>query len=128
MRVPALIAGLLSLAMFGCAKPYKVETFKSPAEGVFFTVETYNGGPGPLGTDITKVYAHLERDGKSTRIPVLEGDSLTVSRVIWTSPHDDTICLDGGFTDIFHNQVTLDLGGRRGHSVTIHNRLREHCP
>ena len=114
--------------MFGCAKPYKVESFKSPAKGVFLTVETYNGGPGPLGTDITKVYANFEHGGRSTRKSVLEGDSLTVSKVIWSSPYDDTICLDGGFTDIFRNQVTLDLGDRGGHLVNIHNRLREHCP
>lgn len=113
--------------MSGCARPYRVETFKSPTEGVFFTVETYGGGPGPLGSDITKVYAHLERHGKSTRIPVLEGD-ITVEKIIWNAPNDTTICLGYGTTDIFHNQVTLILGDSPEDSDTVHSRLDEHCP
>lgn len=124
-RVTTLL--LLSLAVYGCAGPYRVKTFQSPTAGVFVTVETHNGGPGPLGSDITKVYAHFERHGKSTRIMLLEGD-ISVSKVIWNSPHDDTICLNGGFTDIFHNQVTLILGNTLEDSVTIHTHLDEHCP
>ena len=104
---------LLSMVVSGCARPDKVTTFESPTAGVFFTVEKNNGGPGPLGSDVTKVYAHLERHGKSTRILVLEGDSLSVSKVIWNTPHDDSICLDGGISDTFHNQVTLILGDRQ---------------
>jgi len=104
-----------------------VETFQSGVQGVFITVETYNGGPGPLGSDTTKVYAHFQRHGKSTSIIVLEGD-IVVSKVIWNSPHDDTLCLDGGFTDIYRNQVTLILGNTPGDSVTIHSHLNEHCP
>ena len=118
---------LLSLVASGCARPYKVETFRSPTEGVFFTVETYNGGPGPLGSNVTKVYAHFERHGKSTRAVVLEGDSLTIPRIAWNATHDATICLDTGITDIFHNEVTLILGNGQGDSVAIHNRLDDHC-
>jgi len=119
---------LLSLVVSGCARPAKVTTFESPKAVVFFTVETYDGGPGPLGSDVTKVYAHFERHGKSTRILVLEGDSLTVSKIIWNTPHDDSICLDGGITDTFHNQVTLILGDSQEDSETIRNHLDEHCP
>jgi hypothetical protein len=130
MKAQGLVAGLglLSLMLSGCArKPYKVETFGSPTKGMFFTVETYDGGPGPLGSDITKVYAHLQRDGKSTRIPVLEGD-VTVAKVVWNSPNDDTICLGYGTTDIFHNQVTLVAGDGPDDSQTIYSHLDEHCP
>lgn len=118
---------LLSLIVFGCARPNKVETFKSGIVGIFYTVEIYDGGPGPLGTDTTRVYAHFQNHGKSTTTPVLEGD-LTVSNVIWDSPHDATICLKNGITDIFHNRVTLILGDSQNDSVTIHNHLDEHCP
>ena len=118
----------LSLVMSGCTRPYNVKTFKSPAAGVFFTVETYDGGPGPLGSDIIKIYAHFERNWKSTRLSVLEGDSLTISKIIWNTPSDDTICLNGGITDRFSNQVTLILGDTQQDSVTIHNHLDEHCP
>jgi hypothetical protein len=119
---------LLILGISGCARPYKIETFKSPTAGVFYTVEIYNGGPGPLGSDVTKVYAHFERNGKSTRISVLEGDSLTVSKIIWNTSQDDTICLDGGITERFSNQVTLILGDTQEDAVTIRNHLDERCP
>lgn len=130
MKAQGLVAGLglLSLMLTGCArKPYKVETFSSPTKGVFFTVETYDGGPGPLGSDITKVYAHLQRDRKSTKIPVLEGD-VTVAKIIWNAPDEDTICLGYGTTDIFHNQVTLIAGDSPNDIQIIHSRLDEHCP
>ena len=128
MKTPAIITVLLCLAMSGCEKPYKVETLHTPVKGVYFTVATYSGGSGLLGTDTTKVYAHFVRDGGSARSLVLEGDSLTVSRIIWRPPNIATICLDGGLTAIFHNQVTLDLSGGRRQYLTIRNRLREHCP
>jgi len=120
-----LVGGLLTS---GCSKPYKIETFQSPTKGLYFTVETYNGGPGPLGSDITKVYANFELFDRSKRIAVLEGDSLTVSKIIWNTPHDDMICLNGGITDIFHNQVTLILGDMPEDSETVYSHLDEHCP
>lgn len=113
--------------MCGCARPYNVKTFKSATAGIFYTVETFEGGPGPLGTDTTKVYAHFEHQRKSTKIAVLEGD-LTVSNVIWNSPYEVTICLANGITDVFHNRVTLIVGDTQDDSVTIHNHLEEHCP
>ena len=119
---------LLGLVMTGCGRREKVETFSSPTNGIFFTVETYDGGPGPLGSDTTKVYAHFERHGKSTTVPVLVGDNLTISKIIWNTSYDDTICLNSGFTDTFHNEVTLILGNAPGDSQTIHNYLEEHCP
>ncbi len=129
MRAAALIAALLCLGMAGCARPDRVETFKSPTAGIYLTVDTYNGGPGPLGSDYTRVFAHFERQGKSARALVLGGDSLTVSRIIWDSPDDDTLCINSdSFTDSFSNQVTLIVGNSLRDSVTIHSRLREHCP
>jgi hypothetical protein len=126
-RAVLFYSALLSLAIFGCTRPDKIETFKSPTEGISFTVESYNGGPGPLGSDITKVYAKFERHGKSRRIQVLEGDSLSIKKIIWNAPFDDTICLSGGITDRFRNQVTLILGDSLEDSVTLHNHLDEHC-
>lgn len=127
MRGIASLTAVLCVAMAGCARPNKVETFRSPTEGLFLTVETYygHGAPSP---DITKVYAHLERRGRSKKIAVLEGEDLTVSKILWDSPHDDTLCLDGGFTDTFRNEVTLIVRDGPRDSVTLHSRLREHCP
>jgi hypothetical protein len=126
MKATALIMVFLSLAMAGCAKPNKVWVSESPTKGLFFTVETYYGRGAP-SPDITKVYAHFERHGNSGRIAVLEGEDLTVSKIVWNAPHEDTICIDRGFTDTFRNQVTLIVGNSLQDSVTIHSRLREHC-
>ena len=103
--------------MLGCRKPDFVTISKSPAEGVFYTVEVSNGVG--LASDTTRVYAHLERHGKSRKTLVLEGDDLTVGKIIWNNPHDATFCLDGGFTNIFLNQVTLNVGNGTDDAETI---------
>jgi hypothetical protein len=96
---------------------------QSPAEGVFCTVETFYGH-GAADSDFTRVYAHLERSGKSKKVLVLSGTNITVSKIIWTSPHEDTICLEGGITDTFRTAVTLFAGDA---SETIRSHLDEHC-
>jgi hypothetical protein len=111
--------------MFGCRKPDSVIMNKSPTEGVFYTVEISKGVG--LASDTTRVYAHLERHRESRKTLVLEGDDLTVDKIIWNNPHDATLCLDGGFTNIFLNQVTLDVDDGPADSETIYNHLREHC-
>jgi hypothetical protein len=116
-----LVVSLIS----GCAKPDHVMTIKSPTVGVFYTVETFRAG-GPT-SDTTRVYAHLERNGKTKRMLVLDGGNLTVTKIIWNNPHDATLCLDGGITETFRNQVTLIVGDAPDDSETINNHLREHC-
>ena len=116
-----------TLVGFGCARPNRITAFKSPTDGVFFTVETYYGH-GPLSSDITRVYAHFERNGKATKVLILDGDNLTVTNVIWKGPREDTLCLNGGTTSTFHNQVTLILGDSPDKSETIHSYIQEYCP
>jgi hypothetical protein len=113
------IAGLLT----GCARPDHVMRIESPASGVFYTVETFHGH-GPAVSDFTRVYAHLERNGKAKKMLVLDGGNLTIAKIIWINPHETTLCIDGGITDTFRNYVTLISGNT---SETIHNRLEEHC-
>ena len=109
-----------SLVLLACAKPNAVRTFNSPTERVFYTVETYYGrGPS---SDTTRVYANLGHGGG--KVLVLEGENLTVTNVIWNGQHSATLCLDGGITDTFRNEVTLISGSV---SETILNRLQEHC-
>ena len=111
---------LTSLVLLACAKPNAVRTFNSPTEGVFYTVETYYGhGPS---SDTTRIYANLGRDSK--KVLVLEGENLTVTNIMWEGQHAATLCLDGGITSTFRNEVTLISGGI---SETMHNRLQEHC-
>jgi hypothetical protein len=112
------MVGLLA----GCAKPDHITTVKSPLDGLFYTTEDYyNHGPV---SDTNRVYANLERDGKADRVLLLEGENLTVAKITWNSPHDATICLDGGITSTFRNEVTLTIGST---SETVHNHLQEHC-
>jgi hypothetical protein len=109
-----------SLVLLACAKPNAVRVFNSPTNGVFYTVETYYGhGPS---SDTTRVYASLGHGGE--KMLVLEGENLTVTKVMWEGQHAATLCLDGGITGTFRNEVTLISGTA---SETIHNRLQEHC-
>jgi hypothetical protein len=111
--------------MSSCGKPDSIMTIKSPTEGVYYTIEISKAG-GPT-SDTTRVYAHLERKGKAKKILVLDGENLTVTKIIWKNPHDATICLDGGITDTFRNEVTLIIGDGPDDSETIYNHLQEHC-
>jgi len=119
-----LIALYLTVSFIsGCAKPDHVTTVKSPTEGVFYTVETFNGH-GAADSDFTRVYAHLERNGESDKKLVVDGGYLEISKITWASPHDVTLCLQAGVTDSFRSEVTLMVGDI---SVTLHNHLREDC-
>jgi hypothetical protein len=100
-------------------------TFKSSTPGLFYTVEIFkNGGPT---SDTTRVYAHLERGSKAKKLLVLEGENLTVTKIVWANSHDATLCLDGGITSTFRNEVTLLVGDAPEDSETITNHLQEHC-
>jgi hypothetical protein len=120
-----LAACLVITLMSGCGKRDSITTIKSPIEGVFYTIEISKSVG--LASDTTRVYAHLERDGKARKILVLAGEDLTVAKIIWNNPHDATLCLDGGITDTFRNEVTLIVGDNPDDSETIYNHLRDHC-
>lgn len=123
MKRYCFIAVLIVSLISGCAKPDHVTTVKSPTEGVFYTVETFNGH-GAADSDFTRVYAHLERNGKSDRKLVVDGTYLEISKIIWAGPHDVTLCKQAGITNSFRSEVTLISGDT---SETIHNHLEEHC-
>jgi hypothetical protein len=122
--LPLLMCLMVSLVS-GCSKPDRITTIKSPTEGLFYTVEIFKAG-GPT-SDTTRVYANLERNGKAKKMLVLDGENVTVSKIRWNNPHDATLCLDGGITDTFRNEVTLIVGDTPDDSETIHNHLQEHC-
>jgi hypothetical protein len=99
----------IGLATFaGCSQPDERRTFPSPAEGLFYTVEKYYAG-GPV-SDTDSVTAHLEHNGDSSSAIVLNGGDLTVTDIRWRSQNDVTICIEGGITDTFRNQVTVIAG------------------
>ena len=113
------VLGIIS----ACAKPDSVETIKSPTEGLFYTVEGFNG-IGPADSDSTRVYARFRHGGESDKELVLEGTNLTISQVTWDGSHDVTICVQRGVTSIFRNEVTLRIGRNW---EQVHNHLRENC-
>jgi hypothetical protein len=121
-----LITTYLTVSLvLACTRPDSVTIIKAPLEGVFYTVEVSKAG-GPTA-DTTRVYAHLERDGKAKKILVLAGENVTVGKITWNNPRQATICLDGGITDVFRNEVTLIVGDSVGDSETIHHQLKEDC-
>jgi hypothetical protein len=116
---------LIACLTSGCSKPDQVTTIKSPIQGLFYTVEIFKTA-GPT-SDFTRVYAHLERAGKVKKMLVLDGENLIVGKIIWNNPHDATLCMGGGITDTFHNEVTLIVGDTPDASETIYNHLDERC-
>ena len=116
---------LVLLSILGCGKSDSVQIVKSPIQGLFYTVELSKAA-GPV-SDTTRVFAHLERNGKSRKILVLDGSDMTISRIIWNNPQDVTLCLAAGITATFRNQETLIVGDTPADSITIHNNLDEHC-
>ena len=106
----------------GCAHPDKVVTSESPSDGLFYTIEEYHAA-GPV-SDTDRVYARFQRHGKSSKMLVLDGGDLTITSIRWTTPTDVTLCVDGGVTNTFRNQVTLFAGDE---SLTVNNHIDEHC-
>ncbi len=110
-----------SLFLSGCRKADHVATIKSPLDGVFYTVEVFHGIG--LSPDVTRVYAHFERDGRSSRkFLVIDGEDLEFSKIAWDDPHNVTFCMKSGSTDSFRSEATLSIGLT---SVTIYNHLQE---
>ena len=123
---------LLVILVQGCgnperSKPNSVTTVHSPIEGVFYTVEIYENGP--LVSDTTRVYVHLERAGKSIKRLVLEGDYLKVEKITWDKddPHAVVFCLNGGSTEIFRNDETLRLDDANNTSIRMYHYIRDCC-
>ena len=77
-----------------------------------------------MSSGSTEVYANFTVAGKNHRELVLRGVYLNIDSLIWGSPNDATICLKGGITSIFRNEVTLNADAS---FVTVHNHLAERC-
>src|ERR1700682_1559729 len=120
--LPGLILLQFSIVI-GWPKPDRVAVFKSPDPELFYTVETYNG-QGAVVSDFTRVYAHLERDGKTDKKLMLDGEYLIIGKVTWVSANEVNLCVSEGFTNSFRNQVTLSAGSL---SKTVRTHLQENC-
>ena len=126
MNTTSVVVGLSVLVYVASActgPPAKVTTIKSPTDGVFYTMETWTG-EGAIVNDHTEVYAHFERRGRFEKQLVLEGENIDDTRIVWISGDVARVCLYGGVTTLFHNEVTLRAGDA---SITLHNQLRDDC-
>jgi hypothetical protein len=90
--------------------------------GLFYTVEEHRASVPVSDTD--RVMAHFERNGRSGEIVVLEGGDMTVTDIRWNGPGEVTLCIRGGITTMFRNQVTVFAGET---SVAVRNHLDENC-
>jgi hypothetical protein len=121
-KIMAVIC-LLSSIVAGCAKPDVVRIIKSPDRNVYLTVETFHGA-GAISSDFTNIYAHFSQDGKATKQLILGGEYLESADITWTGQDVMAICLREGFTDEFHNEVTLIIDRT---SRTLYAFLKESC-
>ena len=115
------LAILVLVIAAGCSRPDQITIFDSPVKGIYYTVEDYS----PVsGSATSRVYAHFGRTGKAATRLVLEGEKLTIRRVTWTSQDHVTLCVDGGTSTTFHDEITLSS---EDNSITLYNKLKEHC-
>jgi hypothetical protein len=106
----------------GCAKPDKVVKIPSATSELYLTIETFH--EGPMVGDDTRIYVHLDRDGQSKKRLVLYGEDLSFSQVKWIDPNSVSLCLTGGLTVEYHNEVTLFVGNG---DAKVHTYLSERC-
>jgi hypothetical protein len=118
-----LFLSIVFLGIVGCSRPDKITTVASPRPALFYTVET-TSGDGPMSSGSTEVYANFRDGSKTRRMLVLRGLYLQISSIKWNSPDDVTMCLAGGITSVFRNQITLN--GENTY-VTVHNHIDERC-
>lgn len=120
LRLAALFA---FPGLSGCrAMPDHIVTAPSPNPNVFYTVETHDGH-GPLSSDTTDIYAHLNAGNDSDRKLVLHGLYLNTT-VTWMDSNNVSLCVISGLTSQYYNEVTLNAGQTYR---TIHNHLKEKC-
>lgn len=92
-----------------CSKPNEIKTIKTPIDGIFFTIET-SYGRAAMDSDITEVYANLERNGRKDKTLVLHGQNMTVSNIVCVNDRNYTICVDSGITTISNGEIALKAG------------------
>jgi hypothetical protein len=113
----------VTLLLDSCAKPILVKVVNSPTPSVFLTFETYRG-LGAVSADDMRLYAHFTQNGNRDEKLILEGENLSVSKLIWTGPRSLVICLSGGITYRFSNEVTLAIGDS---DRKVYSDFRQDC-
>jgi hypothetical protein len=105
------------------AKPTKVVNFPGPSPEVFYTAEVWEDN-GAMSSDSTRVFAHLNHDGRTDKQVFLDGPYLAVSGVKWNGSHA-TVCLSEGRVKSFHREISLHAAGE---TYEIRNQIDQNCP
>jgi hypothetical protein len=122
-RLTALLATLFVAA---CSKTStEVTELSVPDSSLKLTFSAGRGG-GPLVADSSELTMSLHKGKESDSEVVLSGIYITLKRVTWDNPHNATICIDGGYTSTFRNNITLNANDQH-YSYPVHFALREDC-
>jgi hypothetical protein len=121
-RVIAMTVCWVASLIAGCAKPDVVKIIQSPKDGLYLSIETFQGH-GPVSSDDTAVYVRLHRNGEADKQRVLSGENLSITAA-WTGPDTVTLCLAEGITAEYRNEVTVRANN--GYE-TVHVLLKDKC-
>jgi hypothetical protein len=122
-----LFATILLVAfLVACRDNREQRTWQTPINGVTL-VQLDERGTNGLSGSASDLYVELNVGGRTQRELVLHGLYLTIDRITWAQSGTATICLNGGYTSKFYNQVTLD--NHEAHkSYDLHFSLADECP
>ncbi len=112
-----LPVAILSLAILpaGCAKPSETRTYASSVKELSYRVEEYQGR-GAIAPNSTAVFAVLRTaQGHSEKL-VLSGTYVDLESISWVGDNEGSICLSGGYTEIYRRIVALSVGSRFTHT------------
>jgi len=113
----------VALVSISCSQPGESKRIDGPGNGVTYIIKT-SYGAGAATSDYTEVFATPLGGKESESTLVLSGENLDIKKVVWTDASNVSICLSGGITDRYVNQVFV---GVKGDSVKIRNHLFENC-
>jgi hypothetical protein len=117
--------GVIAAALLGsgCNKVDESRKIDGPNNGATYVIET-SYGLGAATSDYTVLSAVSRGDKEGKKVLVLSGENLVIQKLTWTDANNVYICLKGGITDRYANQVSI---GPIEKLVKIRNHLVEDC-
>jgi hypothetical protein len=102
---------LLALVSASCSRqpPHEVTTIKTPQSDIHLTFEYWN--LGMLVSDSARLVAHLVKDGVEDKAVIIDGDYVSLEKIVWPSPDTMVVCVT--YMDEVHEwqkEVTLKSG------------------
>jgi len=114
---------VIVLVLTGCQKPSETRIYRSPTN-LSYRVDFYGGG-GAVSPSSTAVFAVLNTSaGKSEKL-VLSGTYMDIGSITWHADGQGSICLSGGYTEIYRRVVALTVGTE---TKAVYTHLSDSCP